>query len=448
MPCPDAPPRFAFLSPCGGGNLGDAAIVDSLLHGLRRRAPGAQVVGFTLDPEDTVQRHGVEAHTLLGYSRPFYGMREPVGAGGGAPPGVERPGLLARAADRARRLPRWARRGVALPVNAARELRHLRRTRRALEGVAQVIVAGGGQLDELWGGPFGHPYALLRYALLARAAGARFVVASVGTGLLGPLGRCFVRQALARAAHRSYRDARSRELLRWAAARQDAVVPDLAYAYPLAPRPPPGGQPLAIGLCPMAFCRPGAWPGGDDARYQRHVQSFGALAGALLREGKRVVLFTTRPEPQPLADALLATGPLSSEERARLEVASPASVPALFDLLGRVHAVVSARLHGAMLAHVAHRPVLAVAHERKVRTLMEDTGQARHCLDIDGFDAPLGLDRLHALLAEGEAAQAEIVRAVAGFRQRVEAQYDTLFGPPRAGTVASDSAAVPARSPP
>ena len=35
-----------------------------------------------------------------------------------------------------------------------------------------LVVAGGGQLDEEWGGSWGHPYALMKWAVLARVAGA------------------------------------------------------------------------------------------------------------------------------------------------------------------------------------------------------------------------------------------------------------------------------------
>src|SRR5262245_66694571 len=69
------PLRVAFVSPSGLGNLGDAAIIESFLAGLRRRRPGAEIVGFTLNPADTQVRHGVDAHTCGAFSLPHYTVR-------------------------------------------------------------------------------------------------------------------------------------------------------------------------------------------------------------------------------------------------------------------------------------------------------------------------------------------------------------------------------------
>ena len=81
------PVRVAFVSPSGLGNLGDAAIIESFLAGLRRRRPGAEIVGFTLNPADTHVRHGVEAYTCGAFSLPHYTIRRmPRGAATGGDP--------------------------------------------------------------------------------------------------------------------------------------------------------------------------------------------------------------------------------------------------------------------------------------------------------------------------------------------------------------------------
>src|SRR6185437_9395874 len=43
-----------------------------------------------------------------------------------------------------------------------------------------LIVSGGGQLDEEWGGAWGHPFALFKWAMLARLAKVPLAFASVG----------------------------------------------------------------------------------------------------------------------------------------------------------------------------------------------------------------------------------------------------------------------------
>src|SRR4029453_10345101 len=78
----------ALVSPCGWGNLGDAAIVDALIQGIRRRFPNPEILAYTLNPADSTRRHGVEAHECLGYSLPTYRINFD-GAGGAEAGGAE-----------------------------------------------------------------------------------------------------------------------------------------------------------------------------------------------------------------------------------------------------------------------------------------------------------------------------------------------------------------------
>lgn len=428
--------KIALISPCGWGNLGDEAILHSLIHGIRARVPGARLLAFTQNPEDTARRHSIEAHTLIGFSVPHYGMAAPGAAaapamGGSPSQRIGSRSIVSSAIESARKIvPRGALRAVlAAPLRAAEEAPHLKRSLALLEGCTAVVVAGGGQLDDLFGGAFGHPYALLRWGLLARGARAPFSFLSVGTGRLAtPLSRFFIHRALALAQYRSFRDARSRELA--GAPRlvgSDPIVPDLAYGLPLQQQPAPRRERLTVGLSPMAFCDPRQWPVDDAARYRRHVRSFGAIAAGLARQGHEVVLFATDGEPQALEDtrAEAVQGDPAAAALVRIEPAD--SVPSLFALLARLDLVVAARLHGVLLSHLALRPTLAIAHERKVRTLMEETGQRELCLDIDALEAPEALERIRKIATDRERLVQQIAASVAERRRQVEDQYDRLF---------------------
>src|SRR2546422_3581380 len=212
--------KIALLSPCGWGNLGDAAILEATIQGIRRRLPSARIVAFTLNPADTRQRHGIEAYTLLGFSAPDFLIREPGPASApgdldpASPPAVDSssaPGGL-------RALPGHLRRSalgrkLAGPAHLARDVPHLARSARLLRGCSLIVVAGGGQLDDFYGGAWGQPWALFRWGLLARALGAGYAFLSVGTGRLSnPGSRILVRKALGLARYRSFRDEESRRL--------------------------------------------------------------------------------------------------------------------------------------------------------------------------------------------------------------------------------------------
>ena len=398
--------KIALLSPSGWGNLGDMAILESLIRGVRRRLPQARLSAFTQNPRATAQAHQLKAGTLLGFSPPWFLVQE---AEGGPPPwNLPRPCFVARGA-------RCGKRRTSADSMAA------------LRGCAAVVVAGGGQLDELYGGAAGQPWALLRWGLLARAVRARFLFLSVGTGeLRSRSGRLMVRRALALAHYRSFRDEQSRALAgfpRLTAA--DPVVPDLAYALPLRVPPASRREALTVGLSPMTAGHPRLSPRPDAARYRRHVESFAALAEKLLSAGQRVLLFSTAGDTAALADVAAA---VPAELRQRLSTVEPASVEALMAALAGVDLVVAARLHAVLLSHLAGKPVLAAAHERKVRALMDDTGQSRYCVELEQLDASAAAERLREMADGREQLAASIAQAVGRFRERVEAQYDSVFG--------------------
>ncbi|HMG56615.1 MAG TPA: polysaccharide pyruvyl transferase family protein [Kofleriaceae bacterium] len=440
--------RVAFVSPSGLGNLGDAAIIESFLAGLRRRSPGAEIVGFTLNPADTRVRHGVDATTCGAFSLPHYtirraprsepgAVREPTGGGEPAPGSDDDD-------DNAPRLPQLRRAVAALPgarrgrravAMAVAELRHRREVAARLDGFDHVVVSGGGQLDEFWGGPFGHPYTLYRFSRAARRAGAKFAILSVGTGTLATqLGRRFVRRALAAASYRSFRDTRSRELAAVAGALDaDPVVPDLAYGLPVAAPALAPHTRRRIGVAPMCYADPRVWPRPDAARYAHHLQSMAGIAARAVRDGHEVAMFgTDRPDAAPVAEChAIAVRQLTGDERERLRLTPVDDVEALMALMATFDAVVAARFHGVLLAHVVGCPVLAVSHERKVATLMAELGHQAYCAPIDDLDAAAAAASLTELLARRDALAAQIRELALDYRRRVDAQYDAVFGAPR-----------------
>ena len=99
-------------------------------------------------------------------------------------------------------------------------------------------------------------------------------------------------------------------------------------------------------------------------------------------------------------------------------------------MLATFDAVVAARFHGVLLAHVVGCPVLAVSHERKVATLMSELGHDAYCAPIDELDPAAAGAALTELLARRDALAAQIRELAAEYRRRVDAQYDAVFGAP------------------
>src|SRR5437867_6151564 len=126
---------------------------------------------------------------------------------------------------------RLARSALAVP----QELAFLARSYRTLRGTDLVLVAGSGQLNDYWGGPWAFPFTLLKWSLLARASGAKMAFLSLGAGpLQTPLGKFFIKQALRRAHYRSYRDEDSRRCIAaLGVPGEHLVVPDLVFSLDL-----------------------------------------------------------------------------------------------------------------------------------------------------------------------------------------------------------------------
>src|SRR3990172_9989934 len=59
-----APKTIGLLDHMGYGNLGDAAIQESVIANIKKRMPNVQLVGFSSVPDDTVTRHGIPCHSI------------------------------------------------------------------------------------------------------------------------------------------------------------------------------------------------------------------------------------------------------------------------------------------------------------------------------------------------------------------------------------------------
>jgi polysaccharide pyruvyl transferase WcaK-like protein len=403
-----------LLSPCGWGNLGDAAIQSVAIDAVRRLRPGADIEAFTLNPADTAQRHGVAAYPISAYAPPRYGVVR-------APSGID------RALKRAGRIPGMYRTTRAARFGAAfwlTEPSHVRMARSRLRRMDVLVVSGGGQLDELWGGPFGHPYALWKWSVLARAARTRVVALSLGAGrLASPVSRRFVRSTLSRVAYASYRDSQTIDIVRGLGVGGDLrLAPDLAFGIEPDPSDTPA-DPNLIGISPIAYQDPRVWPVADPLAYERYVDQLARFVGSLTSRGRAVVLFTTNPSDRRTAEAVHQRAGRPAAAR----VAETADLAPLWRELQAMHLAVASRLHGVMLSHVALRPTVAVSYDWKVDRHMESIAQERFCVPIDRIDAELD-ETVQRLDAEAPQVASTVRARVAEHRAAVQRQFDEVLG--------------------
>lgn len=443
---PEACPRIALLTPYAGGNLGDAAIQDAMIANLRLCLPDAQFSGVSLNCDSFAERHGAGGFPLCGTNRPFYGMSHGSVTGEAAipagTPGGESPGTRLSLARRALERTPWLRQGLRKMRSWAsiipREVRHSIQGYRFLRTQDVLIVSGGGQLDEEWGGPWGHPFALFKWAVLARMARVPCAVASVGAcKVTSSVSRLFLSAALGMACYRSYRDEKSRRiatgLLERAA--RDSVVPDLAFSIPASELPPPGairsmsqGR-TVVALSPIAYAKSESWPRQDHALYDRYVRQMAQVVSRLLARGYFLVIVCSslgdddRVIPEIL-DHL--------DDDAKKKVPGQMHVPAIAtwkDLVASLQdadVLIASRLHSVILGFVASRPAIAISFDPKVDWVMQDLGQTDYLLHIRDFSAGDVLDALDRV----QFGKTVAAKDIASYQHRIlpvcKLQYDAL----------------------
>jgi polysaccharide pyruvyl transferase WcaK-like protein len=433
-------PRIALLTPYNGGNLGDAVIQDSMIANLRLRLPAAQFSGVSLNSDNFIARHGVEGFALLETDSPFYRMahgrvedwQDDDGSGGNG---------KGRIKSIAAKVP-IAGYFLKLIYGGAKrllaEVRHSIGAYRFLHTKDLLIVSGGGQLDEEWGGPWHHPYALFKWAILARLVGIPFAVASVGAcKAKSRVSRLFLSRSLGMANYRSYRDKNSRDIAAslLPSAAQDKIVPDLAFSLPSAELPPPAGirsiaqgrKIVAVG--PIAYVKPGNWPSENRTLYERYVQQMASVITTLLdRDYFILIVWSSLGDDESVIPEILGRLEPASKQKLVQQLHIPAITAwkDLVALLQDVDFLIASRLHSTILGLITQKPTIAISFDPKVDWLMQDFAQTDSLLQIRNFAADDVLQALDRLIVN----RSSVVDHIIACRQQVlatsAAQYDTL----------------------
>ena len=429
---PGPNPRIALLTPYNGGNLGDAAIQDSMIANIRDRLPGAQFSGICLNCDNFVERHGVDAFPLCGVTIPFYGMLSGKVAdqpkyGEHRTQGSIRKGLNAvRMKKAVKRVPvlGWCLIGIRA---CWREFRHWIQGYRFLRAQDLVVVSGGGQISEEWGGPWGQPFALFKWAVLARMAHVPYVIASVGVGkVTSPTARSLLSAALRMARYRSYRDKNSRAFAAGLLplASQDPIVPDMVLSLPPSEIPRPAGiRAIAqgrptIAISPIAYAKPRKWPSQDRALYERYLSELARVVSQLLERGNFLVIVCSClwDDESAISDLL---GRLEGQSKQRLarqmHIPPIASWKDVVASLLDVDCLIASRLHSIILGSVIQKPTVAISFDSKVDWLMEDLGQSEYILQIREFTAADVMEALDRLMLRRN----DVVRQIASYRDRI-----------------------------
>lgn len=430
--------KIGLLGPFSFGNLGNAALQQTLVEYLQQRFPDAEFYGCCIDPGESAKARQILPFPLNRHV-PWPPKSESV-----APNRVEmdespekprpirewvnRTPLLSRAWRRARTV--WfklkeVREELAFCYEALRFAKEFR----------LLVIGLGGVFDEAWGDKWGDLYSFFRWAVLARLAGTPLICLSVGVEQINSrLAKFFCRTALSLAAYRSFRDVESMQKVEAIGVTgKNQVFPDLAFALQQRGRRETAADHRnlrAVGISPMAYCDPRFWPIKDFPVYQVYLKKLSSFVSWLLRNGYEVVLFSTQVSMDVMAvDELkaLVLEELPLSLHARLIDAKLRTVDECLALLSQLGTVVTSRLHGVILASLVSTPVLAISHASKIDRLMEDMELQDYLLNIRRIELPLLVDRFQSLEANHEVVSRSIQRSVAKYGLAVETQLDLVF---------------------
>ncbi|MET9349999.1 polysaccharide pyruvyl transferase family protein [Streptomyces termitum] len=399
--------RVGVFGLLGSGNLGNDGSLEALLGHLRAARPEAVVDALCGGPEAVTARYGIPA-TRLHWFRGEYRTASRAGAIAG--------------------------KGLGKLVDAFRTAAWVRRH-------DVVVVPGMGVLEAtLPLRPWGFPYALFLLCASGRLLGVPVALVGVGAAPIGERAtRTLVRWSGRLAAHRSYRDAASREAMRAMGVdtARDAVHPDLAFALP-AP-PPVAAAPGTVCVGVMDF------HGGNDDRaeageiHRRYVEGTTRFVGALAAEGRPVRLLTGDGADTAVVEAILR-----AVDSPLVTAAGAASLAELTAEAAAADAVVATRYHNLVCALKAGTPTLALSYAAKSDALMAERGLGAYCHPARAVDA----DRLLSQFRELEK-EADGLRRILADRNRDAARRldDHLTALTAALFPASASASIPRETP-
>ena len=436
--------KIGLLTPYTGGNLGDGAIQEAVITNIRARFANVYIHGFTLDPYRTERLLQIPCSPITAIPIRHYHNPPSIKINETISQGENCLAYKYKLKDMIKKVPLLFRflklmRNYTQPMVIAltsllAEIRLIIRSYKMLKSFDLILVSGGGQLDDYWGGAWGHPYNLLKWGIIAKASKTPYFFLSVGTCTFDSrLSELFVKWALKMSEYRSYRDQGSKTLLKHMEfTRNDPVYPDLAFSH---------RQPLkttstatlkrrpVIGISPIAHLSAYFQPTSDLNVYNHYMATLIEFVIFLLKKEYSIVLFHTSGADRYVVKELMETL-YKIKDNDTLKGISEITTESVEDLLTQIihfDCVVASRLHSVILAHLMNLPALAISYDRKVIAHMEDIDQTDFCLDIHKLDLNSLTRTFDSLISNIDNVRSTLAEKTTKFRNSLTTQYDNIL---------------------
>ncbi|MBX2857601.1 MAG: polysaccharide pyruvyl transferase family protein [Cellvibrionaceae bacterium] len=430
--------KIGVFGAYGFGNMGDALLAEASIAGMRRYLPNAEFIGVCQQPENAKKRHGIEALSIY---RQFI---SPSDNSGTKPQNHDqRPAsqceddrnnttLFKKVADLLKTIPplfkflKLVRDILKSFIAIIREIPFTLSILNNLKQFDLLVISGSGLFTEEWGGPWGFPFALFRWSLLARLAGCKLAYMSVGGGRFKhPLTQFFCKSAINFAHYRTVRDHNTYRCLSAWGARDLSVVPDIAFSAEL-PTNAAAEQPSTPTVCinPISYCDPRSWNIADAERYENYTNKLAETGKQLLQKGYALHFVPNNiTMDNPTIDDIINKIGLSPQNQHLVSRSEVKNVGDVFQGIGGCDFVISSRFHGVVFSLMQSKPVIALAHQYKYSEVLKDMEQERYCLDIEAFQVPELLDLFDDLQAQEQRLSEIIGSHAADFKKQTEQQF-------------------------
>jgi polysaccharide pyruvyl transferase WcaK-like protein len=432
--------KIGIFSHGGVKNLGDEALFAAVLQNVRARIPNVEIVGFTSNPEDTKERHGLESFPIRRLDGKARGEAQQGSAAGAetqasslqtpapVPKGWKQilksvPGVAAAV--------RGVRSALHVLRNALLEPKFLWSSWRNLRGVEILLIAGSQQLNDIYGA-WEFPFTLYKWSVLARLTGTKVAILSVGAGpLSSKMSRFFIRRVLRMSSYRSYRDVISSRLVESIGVKgPNPVYPDLVYSMRLpVPRPvSASAKAVVVGVNPVPFYDGRYWATPNPERYADYVRKLAKFTEWLDQNGYSTLFFPTQTRADTLTIQDIRSELNGTAGSLRILQGNPIqSIDDLLSEIARADLVIANRYHGILLSLALNKPVLGVAYHAKSRELLEQAGQGDYVLNVADFRTEDLIEKIKAMHANAAQIKKEIASRIAPLHEALEEQYDQVF---------------------
>jgi polysaccharide pyruvyl transferase WcaK-like protein len=373
----------------------------AVIANLRGIFPDGEIIGICSDPRDTECTHGIPAFPISGLS--FEGRAE------------------------CRRQSRIYQRALHKLLNIYEKLLgRILNIAVCCRSLDLLLIAGSGQLDDFWGGPWKHPFSMLIWSLFSRIYGAQVVVFGIGWDDLSTrLGKFFAFSALRLTHYRSFRDKGTVQKLLSAGFRlASEVCPDPAFGLPTPTTARAENAPVVIMVCPIGAR---AWLKGADSSYAAYLESLVNSCRQWLDQGYRLWFASSQIVlDTPIAKEIASRLRTMMGNTGLLHVYEAQSVSQYLELARNADLVVGSRLHALILTVVAETPLVAVSYGRKVTQMMVDLGLSEYCLELTMLRAEALNAAVSRAIKNREQLRDGLARMLVQYRKELDIQYETI----------------------